>query len=136
MRQVLIRRGQITVENVPAPLIENGHVLAEVAYSLISAGTEITSVESSGKSLVKRALEQPDKVKQVVDHLRRQGIQKTMAKVQGQLGSESSTGYSCSGIVIQVGQGVTDIQPGERVACAGAGIANHAEIVMVPRNLV
>jgi len=136
MRQVLIRRGQVTVENVPAPLIEDGHVLVEVAYSLISAGTEISRVESSGKSLLRRALEQPDKMKQVLDHLRRQGIQKTIAKVQGQLGSGSPTGYSCSGIVIRVGGGVTDIQPGDRVACGGAGIANHAEIVLAPRNLV
>lgn len=136
MRQVLIRRGQVTVENVPAPLVEPGHVLVEVAYSLISAGTEIGGLERSGKSLVKRALEQPDKVKQVLNHLRRQGIQKTIAQMQGQLGSGSPTGYSCSGIVIQVGEGVTDMQPGDRVACAGAGIANHAEIVLVPRNLV
>ena len=136
MRQVLIRRGQIMVENVPAPLIEDGHVLVEVAYSLISTGTEISGLESSRKSLLKRALEQPEKVKQLLDHLRHQGIQKTIAKVQGQLGGASPIGYSCSGIVIQVGKGVTDIQPGERVACAGAGIANHAEIVLVPRNLV
>jgi len=136
MRQVLIRRGQITVEHVPAPLIEDGHVLVEVAYSLISAGTEVSSLESSGKSLLKRALEQPDKVRQVLEHLRRQGIQKTVAKVLGQLEGATPIGYSCSGIVIQVGKGVTDIQPGERVACAGAGIANHAEIVLVPRNLV
>ena len=136
MRQVLIRRGQITVENVPAPLIEDGHVLVEVAYSLISAGTEISSVQSSGRSLIRRGLEQPDKVRQVLEHLRRQGIQKTVAKVLGQLEGAMPIGYSCSGIVIQVGKGVMDIQPGERVACAGAGIANHAEIVLVPRNLV
>ena len=70
MLQVLIRRGQISVENVPAPLIENGHVLVEVAYSLISAGTEIRSIENSKKSLFKRALEQPEKVKQLLKHLR------------------------------------------------------------------
>jgi NADPH:quinone reductase-like Zn-dependent oxidoreductase len=136
MKQLLIRRGRVTVENVPAPLIEDGHVLVEVAYSLISAGTEISNIKSSGKSLFKRALEQPEKVKQLLDHLRHQGIRKTIAKVQGQLGYASPIGYSCSGIVIQVGKGVRDIQPGERVACAGAGIANHAEIVLVPRNLV
>jgi predicted dehydrogenase/threonine dehydrogenase-like Zn-dependent dehydrogenase len=136
MRQVLIRRGQVTVENVPAPLVEDGHILVEVAYSLISAGTEISSVESSGKSLVRRVLEQPDRVKRVWEHLRRQGIQKTVARVQGQLIAGSPTGYSCSGMVIQVGGGVSDVQPGDQVACAGAGIANHAEIVIVPRNLM
>ncbi len=135
MRQVLIRRGQVSVENVPAPLVEDGHILVEVAYSLISAGTEISSVESSGKSLIQRALERPDRVLQVIDHLRKQGIQKTVAKVRGQVAGGSPTGYSCSGIVIQVGRGVNGFQPGDRVACAGAGIANHAEIVLVPTNL-
>ena len=52
MRQVFIKRGEISVENVPAPLLEDGHILVEVAYSLISSGTEISSVESSGKSLI------------------------------------------------------------------------------------
>ncbi|MEM3434134.1 MAG: bi-domain-containing oxidoreductase [Candidatus Methanomethyliaceae archaeon] len=136
MKQVLIQRGQVTVENVPAPLVEPGHVLVEVAYSLISTGTELSSLESSSKPLLKRALEQPDKVKQLLEHLRRQGIQKTVAKVKGQLDGGRPVGYSCSGIVIQIGKGVEDIYPGDRVACAGAGIANHAEIVLVPRNLV
>ncbi len=136
MRQVLIQRGQVTVENVPAPIVEEGHVLVEVAYSLISAGTEISSVENSGKSLVKRALEQPDRVLKVIDYLRQQGIQKTVAKVMGQASGASPTGYSCSGVVIQVGKGVEGFHPGDRVACAGAGMANHAEIVLVPSNLV
>lgn len=75
-------------------------------------------------------------MKQVLDHLRRQGIQKTIAKVRGKLGAGTPMGYSCSGVVVQVGKSITDIEPGQRVACAGAGKANHAEIVLVPRNLV
>ena len=136
MKQVLIRRGQIMAENVPAPVIGPGHLLVEVAFSLISTGTELSGVQSSGQSLVKKALEQPEKVKKVLAYLYSQGIQKTVAKVRGTLDQVNPTGYSCSGIVIQVGDGVTDIQPGERVACAGAGIANHAEIVLAPRNLL
>ncbi len=135
MRQVLIQRGQIRVENVPAPLIEDGHILVEVAYSLISAGTEISNVERSAKPLIQRALESPDRVRQVIDQLRKQGIQKTVAKVKGQVAGVVPTGYSCSGVVIQVGRDVDIYQPGDRVACAGAGIANHAEIVLVPTNL-
>jgi predicted dehydrogenase/threonine dehydrogenase-like Zn-dependent dehydrogenase len=135
MRQVLIGRGKAIVARVPAPLIEPGHVLVEVAYSLISAGTEISGVERSGKSLIRHALEQPDRVKEVVDYLRRQGMQRTVAKIQGRL-AKSPTGYSCSGIAIQVGEGVDDIHAGDLVACAGGGIATHAEIVLVPRNLL
>ncbi|MCB9121226.1 MAG: bi-domain-containing oxidoreductase [Caldilinea sp.] len=136
MRQVLIRRGQVTVDQVPAPIVENGHLLVEVAYSLISAGTELSSVQSAGQSLVSKVLEQPERVKKLITHLRAQGIQKTIAKVQGQTDQLVPLGYSCSGIVVQVGDGISDFQPGDRVACAGAGLANHAEMVLVPRNLV
>ncbi len=135
MRQILIQRGLVTVENVPAPMVEDGHILVEVAYSVISTGTEVSSVENSGKSLLKRALEQPDRITKVIDHLRSQGIQKTVAKVHGQVNAASPTGYSCAGVVIQVGKGAGAFQLGDRVACAGAGIANHAEIVLVPSNL-
>jgi predicted dehydrogenase/threonine dehydrogenase-like Zn-dependent dehydrogenase len=136
MRQVLIRKGSISVDQVPAPLVQSGHVLVEVAYSLISTGTELSAVQSSGQSLLKQALVQPQKVRKLWDHLRKQGIQKAVAKVKEHTGQARPTGYSCAGIVIQVGKDVTNIQPGDRVACAGAGIANHAEIVLVPHNLI
>lgn len=135
MKQVFIRKGQILLANIPAPLVEPGYVLVEVAYSLISTGTELSNVQSTGQSLLKKAIEQPEKVKWVLDFYKSQGIQKTVAKILGQLDQDTPTGYSCSGIVIQAGEGIMDIQPGDRVACAGAGIANHAEIVLVPRNL-
>jgi predicted dehydrogenase/threonine dehydrogenase-like Zn-dependent dehydrogenase len=136
MKQVLIRRGAIDVATVPAPLVEPGHVLVEVAYSLISTGTEMSGMQGSGQPLWQRALQQPDNVLKVIEHLREHGIQRTVARVKGQLETGHPTGYSCAGVVIQVGEGVSDLQPGERVACAGAGLANHAEIVLVPRNLV
>jgi len=136
MRQLLVRRGRISVENIPAPLIVSGHILVDVAYSLISVGTELNIVEQSGKSLINRAKEQPEKVSKVIKYLRNQGINKTVAELRRQLNVVSPVGYSCSGIVIQVGKGVGHIYPGDQVACAGAGIANHAEIVLVPRNLL
>jgi threonine dehydrogenase-like Zn-dependent dehydrogenase len=136
MRQILLQRGQVRVENVPAPLVEHGHVLVEVAYALISAGTEVGAVSSTNESLLRLALAQPGRVKQVLDHLRSQGIHKTVARVREHMGAGTPLGYSCSGIVIQTGQGVGDLQPGDRVACAGAGIANHAEIVLVLCNLM
>ena len=136
MKQVLIKKGSVIVDNVPAPLIDPDSVLVEVAYSLISAGTEMTGVQQSGKPLVKQALEQPEKVRKLVDYMRQHGVQKTVARVQGKINDGVPTGYSCSGIVIQVGENITDIEPGQLVACAGAGKANHAEIVLVPRNLV
>ena len=136
MKQVLLRKGMVSVEDVPAPMLKPGHVLVEVAYSLVSPGTEVASIKESKRSLVRRAIDRPDQVKKLVDHLRSKGVRKTVALVQGHLDTPIKTGYSCSGFVIQVGEGVTDISPGDSVACAGSGYANHAEIVVVPRNLV
>lgn len=136
MKQILIRKGQTLLSNIPAPIVEPGHILVEVAYSLISTGTELSSVQNSGQSLAKKVLEQPKRIEKALTHLRKQGIKKTIAIVQGQIDQVSPTGYSCSGIVLETGEGIVDIKPGDMVACAGAGIANHAEIVLVPRNLV
>ena len=108
MRQVIIRKGNVYLANVPSPLIERGHVLVEVAYSLISTGTELGSVQNSGESLAKMALNQPEKIKNLWSYMREQGIEKTVAKVRGKLEEVMPTGYSCSGIVVQVGEGVID----------------------------
>lgn len=136
MKQVLVKNGKAVVENVPAPLIDENEILVEVAFSLISTGTEISGVESSGKSLINRALEEPEKIKKIVKFFKEQGFQKTVSKVRDKADEILQTGYSCSGIVLQTGSKIKDIKPGERVACAGAGIANHAEIVLVPKNLL
>ncbi len=135
MKQLFIRRGGVKVEeNVPAPMIEPDHVLVEVAYSLISSGTEATTVESSKSSLVKRVLGEPDKLSQLMKYLKERGIRKTVAMIRRRLEGESPSGYSCSGVVLQVGDGITEIKPGDRVACAGS-MAVHAEVVLVPKNL-
>jgi predicted dehydrogenase len=136
MKQVLIRKGEVVVEEVPAPLGGEGSVLVEVRYSLISVGTEISGVAASGGSLLQKALKQPEKVKKVGNMAKTEGISKTIAKVKGELDSEHPTGYSCAGVVIDAGKNIKDIKIGDKVACAGAGKANHAEIVSVPRNIV
>lgn len=136
MQQLLIQNGKIFIEEIPAPSIKAGHILVKVSHSLISTGTEITSISRSGKSLLQKAIEQPKKAKQVFNNIREAGIRQTFSKVQGKLNELLATGYSCSGIVIEVGEGIQDICIGDHVACAGAGVANHAELVLVPRNLL
>jgi len=121
---------------VPAPVVSPGSVLIKVVNSCISAGTELSGVSGSGKSLIRSALEQPENAKKVLNMVRSEGIARTYARVMGKLQSGSPTGYSLSGIVIAVAERVTDFKPGDRVAAAGAGIANHAEYVDVPQNLV
>jgi predicted dehydrogenase/threonine dehydrogenase-like Zn-dependent dehydrogenase len=136
MRQVLIRRGAAVVERVPPPQAEPGTVLVRVDHSCISIGTEMSGVRATGKPLWKRALEQPENVRRTLENVREQGIARTRALVQSKLEAAQPTGYSAAGIVVAVGEGVADLAPGDRVACAGAGYAVHAELVRVPRNLV
>src|SRR5512134_3877277 len=135
MKQVLIKKGNVTVEEVPAPALDENSVLVETAYSLISAGTEVSTVAASKKSLARQALEQPRRILTAVEMARQQGVGRTLATIRGLAGSAAPSGYSCSGVVLEVGANVRDLRPGMRVACAGAGRANHAELVAVPGNL-
>jgi predicted dehydrogenase/threonine dehydrogenase-like Zn-dependent dehydrogenase len=94
------------------------------------------SLQSGKGGLVINALQQPEKVTKVLGLIRKRGLKSTLNFVEGKLSGVSPLGYSCSGTVIQVAADIIDIRPGDRVACAGAGKANHAEWVMVPRNLI
>lgn len=135
MKQVLIRAGAAIVENVPAPRASNRSILVRVTHSCISVGTEMTGVKMSGMPLYQRALKQPENVKRAMDMMRNQGVRRTMDRIMGKLSSGSATGYSAAGIVIELGEEVEGFAVGDRVACAGAGIANHAEVIDVPVNL-
>lgn len=135
MKQVLIRQGQAVVEEVPAPHVEPGTVLVRVDRSCISIGTEMSGIKMSSLPLWQRALKQPENVKKVVEMAVSQGILRTASVVQGRLSGGQATGYSAAGTVLEVGTGIDDLQPGDRVACAGAQCAHHAEMIRVPRNL-
>ena len=136
MIQALVKKGQVLPSNVPAPVVSPGGVLIQVVNSCISAGTELAGVQASGKSLIRRAFEQPEKVAKVFKMLKDNGPAYTIAKINGHLEAGTPLGYSAAGVVLAVGQGVTDLHPGQYVTAAGAGYANHAEFIDVPRNLV
>ena len=137
MKQILqdSKTGEVRVADVPVPGAQRGRVLVRAAASLISAGTERMTVDSGRKSLLGRARENPDKVKQVIQKARSEGIISTVNAVLSRLGSSTALGYSASGIVIAVGEDVTEFRAGDRVACAGVGYASHAEVLSVPKNL-
>jgi len=135
VKQVLIKQGQVVVEDIPAPQVEPGTLLVRVKFSSISAGTELSGLESASQPLWKRALKNPKAVKSTVEMAATRGLTHTRNVIQGKLAEGNPTGYSASGIVLEVGDGIENIQSGDRVACAGAQCAHHAEIIRVPRNL-
>jgi NADPH:quinone reductase-like Zn-dependent oxidoreductase len=131
-----MRSGEVGTFEVPIPELQPGGVLVRTAFSAISAGTERNTLETGKKSLLGKALARPDLVKQVMDFAKANGFRAAYQKVQGRLDMDCCLGYSCSGTILAVGNDVTEFQPGDRVACAGAGYASHSEINFVPRNLV
>lgn len=135
MKQVFLVGGIPTVEDVPDPVVEPGAVLVRTAFSCISSGTELAAIQAGAESLWRRAMRQPEQVKRVMDMAMKEGISRTVQIVRGKLGSPQPVGYSASGVVLEVGEGVSDLVPGDRVAVGGAQCAFHAEILRVPRNL-
>ncbi len=138
MKQLLqdARTGKLEVAEVPAPQLLPGCVLVRVAASLVSAGTERASAEFASKSLLAKAKARPDLVRDVLAKIWRDGLASTMETVRSRLDQPQSLGYSSAGVVVAVGDGVADLNVGDRVACAGAGYAVHAEFACVPRMLV
>ena len=126
--------GKMEILEVPVPALLNGHILVRNHYSLISAGTEGSTVQTARKSLIGKAKERPQQVKQVLETLKTQGAIQTYRAVMKKLDAYSPLGYSCAGEVIAVTDDVSGFAPGDLVACGGLS-ASHAEIVSVPVNL-
>jgi predicted dehydrogenase/threonine dehydrogenase-like Zn-dependent dehydrogenase len=135
VKQVINKKGSISVGEVPEPPCGAGEVKIALTHSLISAGTETYTLQQTGQNLVSRAKDRPDLVKKVVDRVKQQGILAAYRAVQEKVNELKPMGYSASGIVLEAGPGVQRFSPGDRVACGGQ-TANHASIVRVPENLV
>jgi predicted dehydrogenase/threonine dehydrogenase-like Zn-dependent dehydrogenase len=135
MKQVLVKGGGVIVDEVPAPEPGRRAILVRVHYSCVSVGTELSTVQLSGMPLYRRALKQPHHAKRALEVAREQGMLRTYKRISGQLSAGTPTGYSAAGVVVGLGEDVDGFAVGDRVACAGAGIANHAEVIAVPVNL-
>lgn len=125
----------MAVLDVSPPMLGRGMVLVENHFSLISVGTERSTVSAARDSLLGKARGRPEQVKQVIETLKQQGPVQTYRAVMKKLDSWSPLGYSSAGVIAAVAPDVRGFRPGDRVACAGAGYANHAEVVAVPANL-
>lgn len=137
MKQVVLspRTGALAVSDVPVPRVRRGAVLVHNAASVVSAGTERLVIELAGKSLLGKARARPDLVREALNKVRREGLRTTIREALLRLDRPFPLGYSCAGTVVEVGEEITRIHAGDRVACAGANWALHAEVVVVPEEL-
>ena len=137
MKQLVqdFKTGEVKVAEVPAPQAQAGCLLVRNAWSLVSAGTERSTVSTGQKSLLGKARARPDLVKKVLDSARREGVLNAIQKVQARLDTWKTLGYSTAGVVVELGEGVEGFRVGDRVACGGQDRASHADFVNVPANL-
>jgi predicted dehydrogenase/NADPH:quinone reductase-like Zn-dependent oxidoreductase len=133
MKQVLqnLKTGELEVAEVPTPVVKSGHLLIQTRKSLISSGTERMLVNFAKSSLIGKAKQQPDKVKQVIDKIKTDGLMPTLHSVFNRLDEPLPLGYCNCGTIIEVGKGVDGFAVGDRVISNGP----HAEIVCAPKNL-
>jgi len=127
-----LKKGDTILEEIPAPLVRKGYVLIKTHRSLVSLGTEKMLVEFGKSNLISKARQQPEKVKQVLDKIKTEGLLPTLEAVFNKLDEPLPLGYCNAGEVIAIGEGVTEFRVGDRVASNG----HHAEIVCIAKNLV
>lgn len=137
MKQILqsFKTGEMWLAEVPAPLCKGRGAVVRTAASFVSAGTERMLAEFAKKGIVGKALQMPDQVKKVIRKMKTEGVFATLEKVQAKLDQPIPLGYSSAGVVVEAGRD-SGLNVGDRVACGGAGFANHAEFNYVPRNLI
>ena len=138
MKQLLqnIKTGKSSVEDVPMPTPREGQALVKVEATLVSAGTERMIVEFAQKGLLGKARSRPDQVKQVLDKAKREGVLPAIQAAFNRLDQPMALGYSSAGTIVALGKNTSGLKVGQRVACAGANYAVHAEYNVVPRNLI
>ena len=136
MKQVFTTKQGVRVMDTTVPGISNGSVKIRVLYSCISSGTEMSAVNAAQKTILERIKSNPATISSALNKVKEVGIQKVLNKVDSMIEKLGITGYSVSGVVEEVGKGVDNFQVGDVVAAGGAGLALHAEYVVVPKNLV
>lgn len=134
MKQLIqnLQTGETLLENIPVPQVRKGCVLIKTHRSLVSLGTEKMLVEFGKANFIEKARQQPEKVKQVFDKIKTDGLRPTVEAVFRKLSEPLPLGYCNVGEIVAVGEDVSEFKIGDRVASNG----HHAEVVCVPKNLV
>jgi predicted dehydrogenase/threonine dehydrogenase-like Zn-dependent dehydrogenase len=130
-----LKTGKLQVQELPSPILRPDGVLVRVRRSLISLGTERAVIALANKGPLGKARDRPDLFRKVLNKAKQEGYWSTYQVVRNLMSTPIPLGYSCAGEVLEVGAAATGFHVGDRVACAGLGHANHAEIDYVPRNL-
>ena len=137
MKQVFqnFRTGKLELVDIPIPALRQSFVLVKNYYSLISSGTEKTTIEMARKNIIEKAKSRPDQVKEAINKIKTDGIIATFQRVMKKLDEPLPLGYSSAGEVIKIGENIEGFKISDRVACGGGGYACHSEIIAVPKNL-
>ncbi|MGY6214057.1 bi-domain-containing oxidoreductase [Methylolobus aquaticus] len=123
--------GRTEVAEVPCPAVRPGQLLIGTSRTLVSAGTERMLVDFGKANLIDKARQQPDKVRQVLEKVKTDGLAPTLEAVRNKLDQPLPMGYCNVGTVLEVGPDASGFVIGERVASNG----KHAEVVSIPTNL-
>jgi len=129
------RSGALRLIDAPVPRAGRGRNLVASRISLISAGTEKQIIDLARSSLAGKAVARPDLVRKTLQKMKNEGVLPTVRKVFAKLDTPIPLGYSLAGTVVDAGSDAGGYKIGDRIACAGAAIANHAEYNAVPKNL-
>ena len=137
MKQIVqsYKTGEVKLREVPVPRCGDKRLLVRTRTSLVSIGTERSTIELGRKSFAGKAAARPDLVRRAWEKAKKEGLLKTYQEAMGRLDSPTPLGYSCAGVVEECGIVATEFSPGDRVACIGQGFASHAEFVAIPVNL-
>ena len=137
MKQVIqnLRSGTLKVDDVPPPSLRDAGLLVLNGVSLISPGTEKSTVQVAQKGLIGKTMERPEMVRKVLTAIQKDGLKDTLKRVFDRLDTPAALGYSCAGTVVAVGRQAGLFSVNDRVACAGQNYASHAEMVYVPKHL-
>ncbi|NCG02833.1 MAG: Gfo/Idh/MocA family oxidoreductase, partial [Actinomycetales bacterium] len=138
MKQIIqsFRDGELWLADVPIPACKAGGALVQTRASFVSAGTERMLVDFAKKNIVGKAIAMPDQVQKVLRKMKTEGVMETLGKVKAKLDQPIPLGYSSAGVIEELGATMRGLAVGDRVACGGAGYANHADYNYVPKNLL
>ena len=118
MKQILVKGGEVVVEEVPKPQVGRKNILVRVSHSCISPGTEMSTVKSSGESIYKRLLKKPEYIRKMIQMVNEKGVIQTKTLLQSKLSASYPIGYSASGVIIEVGEEVSGFVTGKQIGRA------------------